>query len=224
MNILQLTGISNDHTVKFYSEFAWCDTNLRVHKDIVTPLETLCVKAYRDGEKLALLSGYRSYQRQVDIWEMKNSGERAILDDNNIALQNFISDEDKFNKIARWSALPGLSRHHWGTDLDIFSAAAIQSGCEVQLIGEEFDQNGPCENLNRWMQQNLEKFAFYLPYQKDMGGVAPEPWHISYQPQSSTFKTQLSSHNLSKVWAEHPWCGSAWACKHSQLLFDKYSE
>ncbi len=222
MNTNQLTGISTDHTVVFTSEFAWCDSGLKVHRDIVKPLHLLCKAAFNSGNKLALLSGYRSYQRQIQIWEMKNSGESNILDDMGFTINNFVSDEDKFNKIARWSALPGLSRHHWGTDIDVFSADAIDSGYKVELIEKEFTRGGPCENLNNWMQNSLSKFSFSRPYLVDTGGIAPEPWHISYDPLAAVFKTALTSNDLDKIWSKYPWCGSEWATSKIEQLFQKY--
>ena len=38
--------------------------------------------------------------------------------------------------ILLWSALPGGSRHHWGTDVDVFDAAAVAPGnaCDRKLL------------------------------------------------------------------------------------------
>jgi len=39
---------------------------------------------------------------------------------------------EKIASILRWSALPGTSRHHWGTDLDIIDAKALTAEMKVQ--------------------------------------------------------------------------------------------
>jgi hypothetical protein len=33
---------------------------------------------------------------------------------------------------------------------------------------------------------------FYRPYAQDRGGIAPEPWHLSYSPLAKTFAQQLT--------------------------------
>ena len=38
----------------------------------------------------------------------------------------------------RWSAIPGSSRHHWGTDLDVYDAAAVTPDYQVQLTPQEW--------------------------------------------------------------------------------------
>ncbi len=223
MKIEQLTGTSDHHVVKFTSADAWTDTNLRVHHEIVNPLLQLCKQANADGHKLALLSGFRSYQRQVDIWDKKSTGKIPILDDNNNPIHSFDSTSEKFKKISRWSALPGLSRHHWGTDIDIFSAEAIEKKFPIQLIESEFTKDGPCGELNQWLADNLQQHCFFRPYLNDTGGIGVEPWHISYQPLSDKFKSGFSSQQLGVVWDQNNWCGKQWAQKNIRELFDKYS-
>ena len=36
--------------------------------------------------------------------------------------------------ILEWSALPGASRHHWGSEFDVFDLAALPEGYRVQLL------------------------------------------------------------------------------------------
>ena len=67
-----------------------------------------------------------------------------------------------------WSALPGASRHHWGTDFDVYDKAKIEStGKKLELIPEEYEDNGPCALLSQWLFNNAEKFGFYFPIQNN---------------------------------------------------------
>ena len=47
-----------------------------------------------------------------------------------------LSPAERIEAILRWSALPGASRHHWGTDLDLIDAHAIQPGGHQRAKGE----------------------------------------------------------------------------------------
>jgi len=95
-----------------------------------------------------------------------------------------MSDIEKYKAISLWSALPGLSRHHWGTDFDIFASKPIAESYQVQLIPAEFATNGPCSELNSWLNEYLADFGFFRPYHKYQQGVSVEPWHISHADSS----------------------------------------
>src|SRR5262249_40592845 len=86
--------------------------------------------------------------------------------------------------ILLWSALPGASRHHWGTDIDVIDRAALPEGCGPQLTPAEFAPGGCFERLGGWLDTNMARFGFFRAYARDRGGVRPEPWHLSYAPVS----------------------------------------
>jgi LAS superfamily LD-carboxypeptidase LdcB len=46
--------------------------------------------------------------------------------------------------------------------------------------------------MHDWLDTRLEQFGFYRPYANDLGGVAPERWHISYRPLADTYAGQLT--------------------------------
>ena len=52
------------------------------------------------------------------------------------------------------------------------------------LLPAEFAPGGLFSALDRWLQQHAEGFGFFRPYDRDRGGVAPEPWHLSFAPVS----------------------------------------
>ncbi|WP_286049699.1 M15 family metallopeptidase [Rheinheimera sp. KL1] len=129
-----------------------------------------------DGIELALVSSYRSFAQQARIWTAKYTGQRPVY--NKAQQQIDISPLDGFAKIEAillYSALPGASRHHWGTDLDVFDKAAVTTDYQVQLLDAEYQQGGPFYALDQWLQQRAARFGFFRPYQRDQGGVAKKP-------------------------------------------------
>ncbi len=103
--------------------------------------------------------------------------------------------------ILRWSALPGASRHHWGSDCDIFDAAALQPGYQLQLTVAETEPNGIFGPFYQWLEQQMERqdFGFFRPYAKDTGGIAPEPWHLSYRPIAESYQNKTSIQALESL-------------------------
>jgi LAS superfamily LD-carboxypeptidase LdcB len=136
--------------------------------------EKMQLKAKKDGILLEIVSGYRSYDRQKSIWnrKFKSNQEKGLTPENNIL------------KIIEYSTIPGTSRHHWGTDVDIIDGAKPKEG-DV-LVSNKFHGKGPYAELKKWMEQHAESFGFYLPYTRsiDRKGFYYEPWHYSFAPLS----------------------------------------
>jgi LAS superfamily LD-carboxypeptidase LdcB len=111
---------------------------------------------------------------------------------------NSLSDEEKVFAILRWSALPGASRHHWGTDLDVYDASNITADYNLQLTVEETQGDGPFAQFHQWLSQELQQNprGFYRPYVAGVGGIAPEPWHLSYAPIAKPASMQLTEELL----------------------------
>ena len=89
---------------------------------------------------------------------------------------------ERIDAILCWSAVPGGSRHHWGTDCDLIDAAALPEGYRVQLVPEEYARGGVFERLTAWLDENMGRFGFYRPYASTGCGAGVEPWHVSYWP------------------------------------------
>ena len=101
----------------------------RVHREVVEPFRSLKREARTAGFDLQILSGYRSFEQQLSIWNRKASGKLAVLDSDAVALDvEALSKRELVFAILRWSALPGASRHHWGTDLDVYDGAVTPKG------------------------------------------------------------------------------------------------
>ncbi len=187
-DIAVLFGLNDCHIQPF-------EGGCGVHRELHTPLGQLVTAAAEAGFELRLASGFRSFQRQAQIWNAKAAGQRLLLDTSGQPLvSDDLSDCEKVYAILRWSMLPGASRHHWGTDIDVYDAAAVPADYRLQLTPDEYSPDGPFGPLNAWLEQCMaqgEAFGFVRPYGVDRGGVAPEPWHLSYSPLSRVFQQQL---------------------------------
>ena len=167
-----------------------------VHGDVVGPFLQLQRAAREAGFDLRIESGFRSFLRQLSIWNRKAEGKLPVLDSQAVPLDiASLSRSELVFAILRWSALPGASRHHWGTELDVFDAAARPEGYEVRLVPEEVDPGGMFGPLHDWLDERIrtsESFGFFRPYDRDRNGVAPERWHLSCAPVASAFATGLT--------------------------------
>lgn len=89
---------------------------------------------------------------------------------------------DAVEHILRYSSMPGSSRHHWGTDIDINS-----------LEPAYFTTAKGAKEL-AWLRANAHNYGFaevYSPRTTGRStGYQPEPWHWSYMPLASSYLTQ----------------------------------
>lgn len=147
------------------------------------------VAAACEGHNLQAASSWRGFERQLAIWNGKWRGERPLLDANNQPLDALqLDDGERLHAILRWSALPGTSRHHWGTDLDIYDPDRLPADTRLALEPWEYEGNGWFAELSAWLGDHMNDFGFFLPYVmpvKDACGVAFEPWHISFAPEAA---------------------------------------
>jgi LAS superfamily LD-carboxypeptidase LdcB len=152
-----------------------------VHREVVPELLALRAAAAADGIVIEVASGFRDFERQLAIWNEKARGERPLLDaeERSLSLQA-LTPEQRMFAILRWSALPGASRHHWGTELDVFDRAALGPGVAPSLRRDDAAAGATFGRLHAWLDAHLHRFGFFRPYDRDRGGVGPEPWHLSH--------------------------------------------
>ena len=146
--------------------------------------------AKKEGVEIEIVSGYRSYQKQKNIWNNKynKNFKKGILGTKNI------------NRIIQYSTLPGTSRHHWGTDIDVIDKRFTPKG--DLLIEKNYSENGVYSQLYRWMKKNSKNYGFYLVYDDSpkRKGFKFEPWHYSYKPLSVMFlKRYIESNIIFKI-------------------------
>lgn len=127
--------------------------------------------ARADGVRLTILSATRNFDAQKAIWERKWA-----------ALPATAGDAARARQILRYSSMPGTSRHHWGTDLDLnrLNAAWFRSGEGLRV--------------HQWLQRHAARFGFCQPYgpkgPSRPAGYEEEPWHWSYLPLSREYLRQ----------------------------------
>lgn len=143
--------------------------------------------AYSDGFDIKMISSYRSFERQKAIFERK-----FIKYTETDGMQPM----DAIDKIIEYSTIPGTSRHHWGTDIDIIDGYPRVSG-DV-LVPEKFGEGGPFEAFKKWLDENAVKFGYHLVYTDDYfrKGFKYEPWHYSYAPLSKPMLEQFRGFNI----------------------------
>lgn len=181
-----LTGKTDAHVEPF-------EGGVPIHSDMKDAFILLREKAKVEGIRLKIASGYRSFDAQLRIWNAKAQGKRDLLDKTGKKLDiEKLSAEEVVFAILRWSALPGGSRHHWGTDIDVWDAAAVPEDYQLRLVPEEAAPGGPFAKLNRWLEANMASEGFFRPYERDLGGVSPEWWHLSYAPLAEPYFAGLS--------------------------------
>ena len=142
--------------------------------EVSDAFEKMKIAALNSGHDIEIVSAYRSYNRQRDIWNRKYVSNE---------IKGF-SPVENINKIIEYSTLPGTSRHHWGTDIDIIDGSQTNEG--DLLVPKKFHGSGPFNKLRKWMESNAEKFGFLKPYNQDpeRKGFNYEPWHYSYAKKS----------------------------------------
>ena len=180
-----------------------------LHAATLPAFVELRARGLQRGIDLAVASGYRSFERQCSIWNAKARGERPVLDDWGRPLDlAALSERDKVFAILRWSALPGASRHHWGTDMDVWDRAAVADDYALRLVPEEYAPAGPFAALGAWLGSDEVAASgffrpFFPPHGGDRGGIAPEPWHLSHRPLARQFSRCLTRDRLAAAIRSH---------------------
>lgn len=138
-----------------------------IHQDAYEPLMSLIAAAQADGINLTVVSAYRSYKRQKQIWENKWGGSAN-------------DDTEKALSILKWSSFPGTSRHHWGTEVDLNS---------VKL---DYWDSAEGMAVYEWLTQNAPKFGFCQTYGPNRTkGYSEEAWHWSHIPTAQQYYDQI---------------------------------
>jgi len=136
--------------------------------------------AKKEGISLTILSSTRTFNEQKGIWEGKWTG-RSLYYGKNIA-SSYPDPVERSKYVLKYSSMPGTSRHHWGTDMDLNSM-------ELSYYKTETGKK-----MYKWMTENASKYGFCQPYTaKDSvrtTGYEEEKWHWSYIPISSEYLEQ----------------------------------
>lgn len=129
--------------------------------------------AQKDGIVLKIISSTRTFSQQKVIWERK--WERFASETPDPAA--------RAAKILEYSSMPGTSRHHWGTDIDL-----------NDLNNPAFEPGGRYSKVYEWLTAHAYEYGFCQPYsqknEERPAGYNEERWHWSYTPLSKPFLKQ----------------------------------
>ena len=180
LNELELTGRARSHVVQRD------DLGAALQRDALDPFLAMKAAAAHDGIEIEIVSSFRDFAAQQRIWDTKYRGERPLYDSHgNVRDHAALDAAELVDAIVCWSAVPGGSRHHWGSEIDLIDRAAVPDGYRVRLLPAETETGGVFHRLHQWLDENMARYGFFRPYRSYRGGVFPEPWHLSYAPVST---------------------------------------
>lgn len=146
---------------------------LFLRKDALDDFERMWAAASADGVVLLIRSATRNFDYQKGIWERKWNGETRLSDDSSASdIENKV---ERAKKILLYSSMPGTSRHHWGTDIDLNS------------FNNDYFSKGDGKKIYDWLLTHAGKYGYCQPYtHKSNGrtGYEEEKWHWTYSPVS----------------------------------------
>ena len=217
-----LTGKSRTHLIHLPTPHS---PNHFLQAEAAKAFQGLQQSAVNNGFNLQPASSFRDFARQQLIWNSKFNGERKVHDDFGTALElGQLDDWQKCLAILRWSALPGASRHHWGTEIDIFDPDLLPQGKTLQLEPWEYEKGGYFFELSEFLTENLPHFDFALPFMQIPKNkkIGREPWHISYLPLAEQAAKQFSSEVLTLSWQNEEIGGKAALLENLEQIFAEY--
>lgn len=138
-------------------------TNIYLRNETLVAFEAMWKAARADGVSLEIVSATRSFSAQRNIWNRKWTAPRFMG----------FQEVDRAREILRYSSMPGTSRHHWGTDVDL------------NALEHEWFDTPPGSHVYAWLVANGAAFGFHQVYtDKTSGrtGYEEERWHWSYLP------------------------------------------
>lgn len=218
ITLQHILGLDDSHLVA-------CQQGHRLQAPVAQAFSKMQKAAATEGIDCQIASSYRSFQQQQSIWQKKWLGEKILRDINEQIIPfETLCDEQKLKAILTWSALPGASRHHWGTDLDVYDQQTLTSrGQSLQLIQQEYtDKSGPCYELNLWLDVHAQDFGFSRPYCAYTGGVAAEPWHLSYDCIAQDMRQSFSLDGLKSAIIEAKLLGIECILPNLEGIYQQY--
>ena len=143
-------------------------TERNIH--LIKPVYEAYIKMYEaalaDGVKLIVTSGHRAFWEQVYEWELRWNNPRTNTP--------FPNDVEKARFVLQYRSMPGTSRHHWGTDIDLNS------------INSSYFDTEKGKKVYDWLKKNAADYGFVQSYtprdEKRPTGYQEEKWHWSYKP------------------------------------------
>lgn len=197
LNSLEITGRARTHVVQY------TEPRFAAQPEVALAFQDMQKAAAQDGFRIEPFSSFRDYKTQLRIWNNKFSGKRPLYTQEGIPRERSeLSNEQIVRHILDWSGLPGASRHHWGTEIDVIDRAAVTADYTPQLLPQESNPGGVFHPLHVWLNERIGEHGFFRPYKRYQGGMYEEPWHLSYAPASVAAVEVVSIDLLTEVTLE----------------------
>lgn len=130
-------------------------------------LHAMIAAAKRDGINLYVSSSTRSFSHQVRLWNARYNGTKLTGGKN--LKTAFPDPKERVQELSKHTSPPGLSRHHWGTDVDLNSTSLA------------YWESARGRRILSWLSKNAENYGYLMVYTKHRNaGFSYEPWHWSY--------------------------------------------
>jgi len=148
------------------------DKEMYLRKEVYEAFIKMYEAAKAEGVYLKIISATRNFSKQKKIWEDKWTGKHLVNGKN---LSQTVKDPvERAKMILRYSSMPCISRHHWGTDVDLNT---LENAHFNTVAGKQ---------LYEWLQHHAAQFGFCQPYSSKTAhnrtGYEEEKWHWSYIP------------------------------------------
>lgn len=158
--------------VQIHSEYTK-KPDIYLRKEAYSAFKDMFFDAKSCGINLQIISATRNFNYQKGIWERKWNRSKYM------GWQKV----DKALDILQYSSMPGTSRHHWGTDIDL------------NQLNNDYFKSGEGAKIYNWLSQYGPEYGFYQVYtaMKDgRTGYQEEKWHWSFIPLSTGFLIQYN--------------------------------
>ena len=142
--------------------------NIEVDTKVLEMFNLMKKEALKYNYKIDIMSGYRTYKYQKNIYQ-------KLLDDKG------------FNYTLRHIAPAGASEHQTGLAIDI--CIYKDNKCYIEHDITNFDEI-------KWLHNNAHRFGFILRYPQDkeyITGYDYEPWHFRYIGDKARY---IYTHNI----------------------------
>lgn len=136
--------------------------SMQVDARITKPLAKMLDAAKADGVSLMICSAYRSYERQITLFENKIRR----------SMRSGLSYLDAYADASYSVTVPGTSEHQLGLALDIVTPSYTS-------LNEGFENT----EAGKWLKAHSSEYGFILRYPKGrehITGIIYEPWHFRY--------------------------------------------
>lgn len=179
----QVNPAKDDRFTRISSEYT-SKSGIYMRSEAYAAFQEMHAAAELDGINLKIVSATRTFGAQKGIWERKWTG-ATIVEGQNLA-RDVADHAERATKILRFSSMPGTSRHHWGTDIDLNN------------LNNSYFESGQGKKIYDWLTAHAHEYGFcqvYSPINEDrMHGYQEEKWHWSYLPLAQELLADYKAH------------------------------